>query len=563
MKKTINVSGSKSGFKTVVLRKKRKGGVLAEDIDNREVAAEAPGARLWGSKTSNTTKSESINMEKECLVKETSVDYGESSAFVEGNPNQTPKGLCVKTKKVLGKPLGVIDYGTVNTDNNVLDNFFLLLLPLPIKLTVQVPVHKSFALDINLVVITKKFFQEKLCFIKKIFSGVNGFGRASTPSKLGGIIRATFTLEKAMMAAGKLANDCGVVVNTDLKHPINNHINQTIVIKKIPVRTSVKAVRAAVSEFGLIKSIKMQLVGLWQKAIIELEDQNQADLLAFKWSILIEKDAVHVARANVDKQTWDFRDEFRALLYVCARCVTVCFGSESDLVSVMAATPVIKEIGLYWSYLSLALCSVCSLPGHTSLNCVSVKIGSTLRSRKAPLFAQDQVRLATIYTRKFMPISCPLAFSGKTWASVVGAPLVHSSHGAGSFLGSDNVSKPLPSVVDDLEKRLVNIESSLISLVEQIGELTKRLDSLVPAVFQPSPGYIVMKVSSDESTCDETAAATATAIYTYTAKDSSVFSHVVKLENMLEGLAALVLSLSACFDGLALAAGIFPQLSSQ
>ncbi|KAG9290562.1 hypothetical protein G9A89_020932 [Geosiphon pyriformis] len=315
MKKAVKVSGSEDGFKTVVSRKKRKGDVLAESVDNKEVANKALGSHLWGSEVGDTTESESIDMEEECLVEETSVDYDENGAFTGGDPNQMPKSLCVKTKKVLEKPLGVIDYGTVNAEDDMLDSFFLLPPPLPIKLFIQVSVRKSFALDIDLVAVAGKSSQEKLNFVKKNFSDVNGFGGAFTPSKFGGIIRASFTSKKVMMMAAQLANDYGVIVNTDLKHLINNRMNWAIVLKEIPVETSIEAVRAAIFEFGLIKSIKMQLVGLWQKAIIKLEDQIQADLLAAKWFILIEKDAMHVAWADVDKQTWDARDKFRALLY--------------------------------------------------------------------------------------------------------------------------------------------------------------------------------------------------------------------------------------------------------
>ncbi|KAG9293805.1 hypothetical protein G9A89_019143 [Geosiphon pyriformis] len=278
MKKIIKISGSESGFKVVVLRKKRKRGVLAKGIDNRRVAAEALNACSWGSETGNTTESKSIDIEKECLVEETSVNYGKNDAFAEGDPNQMPKGLHVKTKKMLKKPLGVIDYDTVNTDNDVLDNSFFLPPPLSVKPSVQVSVRKSFALDIDLVVIAEKSSQKKLSFIRKIFLSVNGFGGASTSSKFSGIIRVTFTLEKTMMAAGKLANDCGVVVNTNLKHSGNICMNQNIVLKKIPVGTSMEAV----FEFKIIKKIKMQLVELWQKAIIEIEDRNQADFLANK-----------------------------------------------------------------------------------------------------------------------------------------------------------------------------------------------------------------------------------------------------------------------------------------
>ncbi|KAG9298223.1 hypothetical protein G9A89_002711 [Geosiphon pyriformis] len=378
------------------------------------------------------------------------------------------------------------------------------------------------------------------------------------------------------MAAGKLANDHGVVVNTNLKRLLNNHTDWAIVMKEIPVETSVKTMCTAVFEFGLIKLIKMQLV----------KDQNQADLLASKWSILIGKDAVRVTKTNVDKQMvllytlpvgtnahdlWNFIGlvgrktcviDCNLISYVCARCATVCFGFESDLVSAMAATPVIKRIGLHWSRLSLALYSVCSLSGHTSLNCVLVKVGSTLRDRKAPLSTQDQVRLVTIYTWKSVPISCSLVFNDKTWALVVGAPPVHNSHGAGSFLGSDNVGKPLPSAADDLEKCLVCIESSLVSFAEQIGELAKRLESFMLAVSQPSPGCqlpvtlpsqnqekdIVMGVGSDNATSDKTAAILG----------STALSEVVKLENMLEGLSVSVMILSACLDDLALASGALP-----
>ncbi|KAG9287154.1 hypothetical protein G9A89_000657 [Geosiphon pyriformis] len=93
------------------------------------------------------------------------------------------------------------------------------------------------------------------------------------------------------MTAEKLTNDHGIMINTNLKHPVNNHTNQAIVLKEIPVRTSIKAMRVAVSVFGQIKMIKIQLL------------------------ILIGKDAIYVARANIDKQTWDIRNKFRTLLY--------------------------------------------------------------------------------------------------------------------------------------------------------------------------------------------------------------------------------------------------------
>ncbi|KAG9292121.1 hypothetical protein G9A89_005265 [Geosiphon pyriformis] len=325
MKKTLKVSGSDGGFKAVASRKKRKGGVLKKSINNSGVAAEALGACSWSFETGDTTKSESIDMEEECLVEETSVDYGES--------------------------------------------------------------------------------------------GVNGFGGASTPSKFGGIICATFTSEEVMMAAARLANNYDVVVNTNLMCPSNNCTNQAIVLKEIPVGTSVEAVHTAVFEFE-------------------------------------------------------------------------------------------------------TSCAVCKCFGYTSLSCQSVKDAVALGGRKTPLSAQDQFRLARIYAKKSAPISRPLAFGGKTWASVVGAPLVCTSYGASMSLGFNKIGELFPSVVNNLELCLVSIKSSLVSLTEQI-----RKD-------------IVIGVGLDEATSDRIDPIV----------DSTASPHVVKLEKMLDGLSRSVLSLSAHFD---------------
>ncbi|KAG9290985.1 hypothetical protein G9A89_004288 [Geosiphon pyriformis] len=49
---------------------------------------------------------------------------------------------------------------------------------------------------------------------------------------------------------------------------------------------------AALAEFGKIKSIKIQLIGLWQKAMVEFAKIGQAVQLAAKWSFLIGKNSV-------------------------------------------------------------------------------------------------------------------------------------------------------------------------------------------------------------------------------------------------------------------------------
>ncbi|KAG9289764.1 hypothetical protein G9A89_014499 [Geosiphon pyriformis] len=112
-----------------------------------------------------------------------------------------------------------------NNDDDILDGSLSLLLSLSLKHMVQVLVRKSFVLDIDFGVVTDKLSQKKLAYVRKFFSGVNSFGGASISLKSGGIIQAFFTSDETMMTAAKLANDYGVMINTNLKCLDNNHIN--------------------------------------------------------------------------------------------------------------------------------------------------------------------------------------------------------------------------------------------------------------------------------------------------------------------------------------------------
>ncbi|KAG9297239.1 hypothetical protein G9A89_015490 [Geosiphon pyriformis] len=278
MKKAAKSSSSGGGFETVLSKKKRRGGVLED-----------------GSKTGDTTESKSVNMEEECLVEKTSFDYGKSGALAGGDHDQTLTGSKVKTKKALGKSLGKIDFSKSSDDDSVLSDAPFKLPP-PMKNLVNVPVRKSFALDISLDKVASKFSQEKLVVVRKLFSGINGFGRASTPSKFSEIIKVTFTSESSLMKATDKAASAKILVNTNLKKSFG-WLDQAVVIKKILIEMSAEAVRVALSEFGVIK-----------KAVVDFEQSDQADLVAAEWSILIGKDAVCMARANSDKKTWDARN---------------------------------------------------------------------------------------------------------------------------------------------------------------------------------------------------------------------------------------------------------------
>ncbi|KAG9286220.1 hypothetical protein G9A89_014206 [Geosiphon pyriformis] len=422
------------------------------------------------SKTGDTTESDSVNIKEEFLVKETSFDYGEDGATVDGDLKQTPKSSKIQTKRMLGKPLGKINFLSDNDNDNILLN-------------------KSV---------------EKLVVVRKLFSKINGFWRVSTLSKFVGIVRAMFTSELSLMKVTKLATDAKILVNTDLKKS-SGHSDWAVVVKKISVGTSVEAVCAVLFEFGIIKSVKMQLT-----CVIDCYP----------------------------------------ITYARTRCVIVCFGSAESLDAVMGVTPVLRGAHLCWSYLGSTVYAKCDKVGYTSLSCASGrKISSGSLSCRV-LLDTDKNRLAAIYAKCLAPVFHPVTFGGMSWVKIAGGSLFSplSVHSGLVNFGSSLGIKPILSAIVDIEKKFTILESSLTSLVKQISELAKRLDSLMLAVSQPSPecqllvtslsqnqvGDIVMGEGSGETTSDETA----------TKLNSFIFSEVKRLKTILKGLSVSVLSLT-------------------
>ncbi|KAG9303890.1 hypothetical protein G9A89_005800 [Geosiphon pyriformis] len=85
------------------LAKKEKNEALENSMSNRKIAAKKLSGYLWSSETDNTTESDNVNIEEECLVKKTSFNYDESGILAEGNLDQMPKNSKILTKRALGK----------------------------------------------------------------------------------------------------------------------------------------------------------------------------------------------------------------------------------------------------------------------------------------------------------------------------------------------------------------------------------------------------------------------------------------------------------------------------
>ncbi|KAG9285011.1 hypothetical protein G9A89_009821 [Geosiphon pyriformis] len=114
---------------------------------------------------------------------------------------------------------------------------------------VEVTVKKSFTLDINLFAVEEKLAMAKTQVIRKLFSTINGFGRANTLSKFEGIIQSMFTSSKSMERTALLAKENNIVVNSNLKRQ-GICSDWAIVIKEIPINTPKEMIITTVSEFG-------------------------------------------------------------------------------------------------------------------------------------------------------------------------------------------------------------------------------------------------------------------------------------------------------------------------
>ncbi|KAG9297751.1 hypothetical protein G9A89_011266 [Geosiphon pyriformis] len=277
-----------------------------------------------------------------------------------------------------------------------------------------------------------------------------------------------------MRKAGSLAKKKGIIINNDVRKQ-GLCSNQAVVIKEIPIDMLKDMIIAAVSEFGIIKSIKIQLVGMWQKAVVEFANSDQAVQLASRWSFLIRKDSIRVAMTMGDCDTWTSRDWFKALLFTlpagttahdlgmlldrtggktCVinrsletgnqfRCAVVCFESDEML----------ESLELVW-------CNRCGCFEHLALECDASDV--------SPL-------LAKLYTRKNVPISRPAVFSGKSWAQVVS--FVSPS---GSGLLSDDASPLFSSSHhqnNGLGDRLAVLERSMRIFSNQVSVILRKLSS--------------------------------------------------------------------------------------
>ncbi|KAG9291103.1 hypothetical protein G9A89_012975 [Geosiphon pyriformis] len=389
----------------------------------------------------------------------------------------TSKAKHVNTDNIFGSPLG--------SPNFVMDN----------DKDIEISVKKFFALNINLSAMEENLTMAKTQLIRKIFSSVNGFGRATTPLKFEGIIRSTFTSKKSINMAVSLARERGIIINTNLKKS-GVCSDQTVVIKKILMDTPKKMIVTTVVEFGNIKSIKIQLIDIWQKAVIKFTE------------------SMHVAKAVRDRDIWASRDHFRAFLFTLPVgttthnlgtlldrtgsktciinrsldtgnkfcCAVIGFEFKKNLNLAFRTKPVFGDMQLLWTRLDLVWYGKCGHFGHSALECNasvgSMPLSSSVKSFKDFVSEERHLQLAKLYKKKEVSISCPVAF----------VVLVASPLSRGFLAGSSSNFLPFSyhniGDVSFLNKHLASLEHSLELFSDQMFTIVRHLDSaeLVPLV---------------------------------------------------------------------------------
>ncbi|KAG9307589.1 hypothetical protein G9A89_023154 [Geosiphon pyriformis] len=487
------------------------GSLSLEDIDS----ASTESVMSWGSEIDSVTSSVSGLLDVEDMMNTVAEETCYAESGEDDGMNETTLRKTRTQTYVLGNSPKQPLFDHMSDDNDVLK-----LLPPKFDGANQVP-HirscapekrnfepvKSFTLDIEVLAVPGKTNVDKLMAIKKIFYRIDEFGGALTPLKFPGVIRSTFTSELSLDRTKDMVISEKIMINNDLRK-VNSHSNQKVIIKEIPVDFSKSVVKAVFSKFGKIVSIKMQLIGLWQKALVEFESLKAVD----------------------DKQSWVLRDRFRALLYtlpidmtahdlselvetydrktcfigrnstsyVHDQCAVICFESEASKLAAIGLVLVFKGVDLHWAGLSLTSCAHCKLFGHTAVNC-SVDKRSGGRE-KCAVTSQD---------KKQAPIVRPVSFGGKTWAQVAGSSpsCVVSSGAPGvgliSGLKAFSIDFSLSGAID-LGGRLAVLEHSMKILSDQVSLILKKLSfadlvSLAPlpsALSLVSPTAIVSDMDS-------------------------------------------------------------------
>ncbi|KAG9287634.1 hypothetical protein G9A89_023984 [Geosiphon pyriformis] len=170
-----------------------------------------------------------------------------------------------------------------------------------------------------------------------------------------------------MEIATSLAKKKGININSNLKKQ-GIHLDRTVVIKKIPMDMPKEIIVTALAEFGEIKLIKIQLIGLWQKAVVEFAKLASRDQFrALLFTLLVEMTAHNLGTLleRVNGKTYIINCSLNSGNRIC--CAVIGFESKDAMESAYCTELIFGGIKLSWVKLDLVCCEKCGCLGHFAL----------------------------------------------------------------------------------------------------------------------------------------------------------------------------------------------------
>ncbi|KAG9289272.1 hypothetical protein G9A89_007517 [Geosiphon pyriformis] len=405
----------------------------------------------------------------------------------------TPQAKCFNNSAIIGSLLGSINYDMEEEEEVFLSSHKSFSLdkawidPKIIRTQVEVAVKKSFTLDINLSAVEKKSTTTKTQVIRKLFSGINGFGGATTSSKFEEIIRSTFTSEASMEKAASLAKNNNIIVNSDLKRQ-GFPSDQAVVIKKIPIDMPKEMIVTTVSEFGQVA------VAEGCNGVCRIESGRSTSRDRYKallFTLLVETMAYDLGNllAGAGEKTCvinRFLDTGNRV-----HCAVVCFENDKILESAFCMEPIFGGVKLFWARLDLVRCKRCGKLGHFVLKC-DAEISTSpklFKSFKRVVSDENCLQLAKLYVKKSV-VSLVSLSNGPHFGSGSGFGF---SFGASDVVGYSSLVVPVNSF---LETCLISLEHFLELLTDKVSGIVNKLDNLnlVPMalVFSSQPLVILV-----------------------------------------------------------------------
>ncbi|KAG9293643.1 hypothetical protein G9A89_018980 [Geosiphon pyriformis] len=438
--------------------------------------------RSWGSEMKSEVSSMSslsdLENLKNTITEKTSYVDLDTSVVDNMEDDTTLRKTCICTY-MLGKPPKTLLFNVLSNNDDMVA--FLSFKSCASEKCIFNPV-KSFTLDIGISALPDKTIGNKLIAVKKLFYQVNSFGSASALSKFPDIIRSFFISELSLIKAKELAVSKKILVNINVRKS-NIYLNQKVIVKEILVDFPRSVIESVFSKFGYVILIRMQLIGLWQKALIEFKSSDVGSLVASKWSVLVMARDCHQAwlyTLSIGTTAHDLSDLVNSYgektcfigrnpsFYVYNRCAIVCFADKATKSAAISSVSVYKSVNLHWAGLSLAHCAKYECFGHISDMCL---VGEN----------------SEVHHRQVAPVVCLVFFGRKTWAQVASGLsfCVFSSvpFGADSTLSA----KPLVVASDSLNNSgltncMASLECSMEILLDQVSEILRKLSfvELVP-----------------------------------------------------------------------------------